>query len=147
MFCTSKNSKCQDLPKFEFGWGGGSVPVKTQSAKICLNLNGKGGILYQIPEQGVLANLSTKFALPLSGGLCITVVSHILRMWRLITRQADSVFSIITVLVWVLGRVFHNVSLRFISQSLRFDYFPGKQFNSSQSLSEHTVTFNIQPSV
>ena len=26
VFCTSHNSKCQDLPKFEFGGGGGSVP-------------------------------------------------------------------------------------------------------------------------
>ena len=33
---------------------------------------GGGDVLYQIPEQGVLANLSTNFALPLSGILCIT---------------------------------------------------------------------------
>ena len=35
----SQNPKCQDLPKFQFG-GGGFWKVKTQSAKICLNLNG-----------------------------------------------------------------------------------------------------------
>ena len=39
----SKNSKCQDLPKFEFsGAGGYSTELKSQkllSAKICLNLN------------------------------------------------------------------------------------------------------------
>ena len=57
-FCTSQNSKCQDVPKFQFFWGGG----------------GARGVLYQIPEQGVLANLSTNFALPLSGSL---------RIWRL----------------------------------------------------------------
>ena len=58
------NSKCQDLPKFQFGCsvvvklkvprsgqlligGGGecSVVVKTQSAKICLNFNWGGGVL------------------------------------------------------------------------------------------------------
>ena len=45
---------CQDLPKFQFS-GEGVVFV-----------------LYQIPEQGVLTNLSTNFALPLSGSPCIT---------------------------------------------------------------------------
>ena len=52
------NSKCQDLPKSQFSvgegaGGGGSVVVKTQSAKICLNFNfrGRGVVLYQIPEQ------------------------------------------------------------------------------------------------
>ena len=107
MFCSSQKSKCKDLPKFEFGGGRGcSVVVKTQSAKICLNLNfrrgggrcsvivktqsakicltlnwggcsvvvrtqnakiwpnggggGRGGVLYQIPEQGLLANLVKK---------------------------------------------------------------------------------------
>ena len=91
VFCTSQ--KCQDLPKIQFSWGGGwgglsgmggcSVSVKTQSPKICLNFNfrglGGGGLLYQIPEQGVLANLSANFALPLSGNLCITdSLSHVL---------------------------------------------------------------------
>ena len=91
----------QDLPKFQFGEGerglGGVLEVKSQSAKICLNFNfqgggggvlkvkpqsakiclnfnfqGGGGVLNQIPEQDVLRNLSTHFALPLSGSLCIT---------------------------------------------------------------------------
>ena len=31
-----------------------------------------GGVLNQIPEQGVVRNLSTNFALPLSGSFCIT---------------------------------------------------------------------------
>ena len=52
MFLPSQKSKCQDLANFSFP--------------------GKGGALYQIPEQGVLANLSRNFALPLSGSPCIT---------------------------------------------------------------------------
>ena len=46
----------------------------TPKSKICLNFNfqGGGGVLNQIPEQGVVRNLSTNFALPLSGSLCIT---------------------------------------------------------------------------
>ena len=51
VFCSSQNSKRQDLAKFSFGGG---------------------EVLYQIPEQGVLANLSTNFAWPLSGSPCIT---------------------------------------------------------------------------
>ena len=51
VFCTSQNSKCQDLSKFQF--------------------SREGGVLYQIPEQGVLANLSKNFALPFSGSPCI----------------------------------------------------------------------------
>ena len=36
----SQNPKCQDLPKFQFPREGGcSGVVKTQSAKICLNVN------------------------------------------------------------------------------------------------------------
>ena len=45
----SQDSKCQDLPKFQFsrGWGGGGVlesqnPSKP-SVKICLNFNFQGG--------------------------------------------------------------------------------------------------------
>ena len=73
---------CQDLPKFQFlgGGGGGVLEVKSQSAKICLNLNFQVGgvVLNQIPEQGVVRNFSTHFALPLSGSLCITdSLSHI----------------------------------------------------------------------
>ena len=51
------------------------LEVKFQSAKICLNFNfqrGGEGVLNQIPEQGVVRNLSTNFALPLSGSFCIT---------------------------------------------------------------------------
>ena len=69
-----QNPKCHDLPKFQYWGGWGVLEGKTQSAMICLNFNlgGGAGVLNQIPEQGVLRNLSTKFALPLSGSLCIT---------------------------------------------------------------------------
>ena len=44
----SQNPKCQDLPKFQWGGEGArvllcQVKVKTQSAKICLNFNFRGG--------------------------------------------------------------------------------------------------------
>ena len=75
MFCTSQNSKCQDLPKFQF-LGRGMFCI-SQNSK-CQDLpkfqsifRGRGGVLYQIPQQGVLANLSKNFALPLSGSPCI----------------------------------------------------------------------------
>ena len=78
MFLPSQKSKCQDLPKSELG--GCSCQVKSQSAKICLNLNWGGGcscqvksqsakiwptfhfqggraVLYQIPEKGVLLSI------------------------------------------------------------------------------------------
>ena len=70
----------QPMPKFQFLGGGEGLlfwKSKTQSAMICLNFKfflGGGGraVLNQIPEQDVLRNLSTNFALPLSGSLCIT---------------------------------------------------------------------------
>ena len=97
----SQNSKCQDLPKFQFSGGGGVLEVKSQSAKICLNFNffgGGGGVLNQIPEQGVVRNLSTNFSLPLSGSLCITdsVSDTTLRMWRLIGFWLSQQFIMIT---------------------------------------------------
>ena len=50
------------------------LEVKYQIAKICLNFNlgGGGGVLNQIPEQGVVRIFSTNFALPVSGSLYIT---------------------------------------------------------------------------
>ena len=43
----SQNPKCQDLPKFQFLGGGLGVfwKVKTQSAKIYLNFNWGGAVL------------------------------------------------------------------------------------------------------
>ena len=40
VFLDSQNSKCQDLSREGYSW-----VVKTQSAKICLNLNGGGAFL------------------------------------------------------------------------------------------------------
>ena len=48
-----KYSKCQDLPKFQFG-AGGVLKVNTQSAKICLNFNflaGDGGSILKANSQ------------------------------------------------------------------------------------------------
>ena len=71
--CSGKGQIWTQERKLEFG-GRVFWKVKTQSSKICLNFNflGEGGILKQIPEQGVLRILSTNFALPLSVCLCIT---------------------------------------------------------------------------
>ena len=46
VFRNWKVTKCQDLPKFQFSGGGGgySETEKSQSAKICLNFNFRGGI-------------------------------------------------------------------------------------------------------
>ena len=100
----SHNPKCKDLPKFELG--GVSWKVKTQSAKICLNLNfrgegcvfwkvktqsakicpnfnfGGGCVRNQIPEQGCFEQFGQKF-LEASLACASQIVSHILRMWRL----------------------------------------------------------------
>ena len=53
----NQNSKCQDLPKFQFSGGGGGTlsQVKTQSAKICLNSNFQGGGLLYCSESGALS--------------------------------------------------------------------------------------------
>ena len=76
----SQNSKYQDLAKFQLGERGGGV-LPSQNSK-CQDLakfqfsggrGGKGsGLNFRISEQGVLPNLSTKSALPLSGSLWIT---------------------------------------------------------------------------
>ena len=60
-----KYSKCYDLPKFQFFWGerySGVRTENTQSAKICLNFIGGGGLWSEIPERGSLENLDTNFA-------------------------------------------------------------------------------------
>ena len=54
-YSRSQNSKCQDLPKFQFfQWGrGGTLEVTTQSAKICLNFNFLGGGTLEVKTQSV----------------------------------------------------------------------------------------------
>ena len=74
-----KYSKCQYLPKFQFsGGGGGILESNTQSAKIWS----------EIPERGSLENLDTNllFEVSVQKPACASqIVSHILRMWRLIS--------------------------------------------------------------
>ena len=96
MFCPSQNSKCQEMPKFQFpggergeaGGGGSSVLVKTQRAKICLNFNSQRGRwcgwgVFCTKFQNrvfwpIWSRNSGKPSLPLH-----QIVSHILHMWRL----------------------------------------------------------------
>ena len=59
----SQNSKCQDLPKFQFFWGG------------------RGGSVLRV---GHSQNFEPNFQ-PLQLATASQIVSHILRMWRLIT--------------------------------------------------------------
>ena len=65
--CTlpSQDSKCQDLPKFQF-LGGILCQVKTQSTKICLNFNfrggrGVGGTLCQVKTKSAKICLNFNF--------------------------------------------------------------------------------------
>ena len=62
----SQNSKCQDLPKFQFQWGGG----------------GEGTLLFW--EYQYSQNFEPNFQ-PLQQAHASQIVSHILRMWRLMT--------------------------------------------------------------
>ena len=64
VFCSSQNSKCQDLPKFQLG--GCSVVVKTQSAKICLNFNFRRGGVFctKFQNRDILENLVKNFWKP-----------------------------------------------------------------------------------
>ena len=107
----SQNSKCQDLPKFQF-WGGRGVfwNVKTQIAMICLNFNFRGGgsgTKFQF--RGKLSNLVKNFwkpSLPLHHK-----VSHILRMWRLISAHVLKICTKTTFL-----NVFFRKWLEILSQ-------------------------------
>ena len=67
-----QNSKCQDLTKFQFG--GGEAGFEKSKLKVPRSdlISIGGGVLDEIPEQVVLADLSTNSALPLSGSPCIT---------------------------------------------------------------------------
>ena len=107
-----KYSKCQDLPKFQ--WGGGVLKSNTQSAKICLNLNYQGGgysevkyskcqdlPIFQFSGGGGRGTLEPNSRTGVFWSIwteiyCLRstvqkpasasqIVSHILRMWRLIT--------------------------------------------------------------
>ena len=79
---------------FNFQGRGQYCGVKTentQSAKICLNFNfrrGGGALWSEIPQRGSLENLDTNllFEVSVQKPACASqIVSHKLRMWRLIT--------------------------------------------------------------
>ena len=84
------------LPPATVGRGGRGILLKsnTQSAKICLNFNFRGvggggygglGVFWnQISEQGVLENLVKNLPCVQKPACVSQMVSHILRMWRLI---------------------------------------------------------------
>ena len=80
--------KCQDLSKSAFWRGGGGVGGPDQSAKICRNLHW-GGAHTNIPQMlgggGLSSNFEPKI---LATGMCSAsqIVSHTLRVWRLINR-------------------------------------------------------------
>ena len=82
------------MPRYR-GWRGcegvysGVKTENTQSAKICLNFNFQGGgaLWSEIPQRGSLENLDTNllFEVTVQKIACASqIVSHILRMWRLI---------------------------------------------------------------
>ena len=86
MFCPSQNLKCQDLPKFQFPGEGVFCPSQNSKCQDLANFSFRGGgEVCSVPEQGVLANLSKKFALSCHflETFASQIVSHILRMWRL----------------------------------------------------------------
>ena len=108
----SQNSKCQDLPKFQFSGGGVGVTlcqVKTQSAKICLNFNFRGRG-YSLPSQNSKCQDLPKFQFSRGGGralfrewghsrnfepnftvqpeTCLCITDSLPHMWRLMKAQA-----------------------------------------------------------
>ena len=81
-YSETEKSKCQDLPKFQFFWGGGYS--ETEKSK-CQDLpkfqfSDGGGVF---PSKLWSGRFGPKFTVRPETCLCITVVSHILRMWRL----------------------------------------------------------------
>ena len=104
-----KYSNCQDLPKLQLGGilksntqsakiclnfnlGGGILKSNTQSAKIYLNFNfrrGGGGTLEPNSRTGVFWRIWTKIYClrsTVQKPACASqIVSHILRMWRLMS--------------------------------------------------------------
>ena len=78
--CQVKTQSAKICLDFYFrmgGWWGTLCKVKTQSAKICLNFNFRGGGIFEPNFQ------------PLQLATASQIVSHILRMWRLINLVCD----------------------------------------------------------
>ena len=84
-YSETEKSKCQDLHG-----GGGILKLKSQSAKISDNFHFRegGGILKLYFRIGVYCRIWTKISTTPAGS-CITVVSHILRMWRLTNLSSE----------------------------------------------------------
>ena len=95
-YSETEKSKCQDLPKFQFSGGGGGGEggySETEKSK-CQDLPkfqfwGEGGVFQSKLWSG---KFGPKFTVRPETCLCITVVSHILRMWRL-TRMCKADIS------------------------------------------------------
>ena len=86
----------------DFGGYTGVKTENTQSAKICLNFNfrggGRGALLSEIPQRGSLENLDTNllFEVSVQKPACASqIVSHILRTWRLIMK-VDNILKKVT---------------------------------------------------
>ena len=89
-YSETEKSKRQDLPKFQFSGGvfwNWKVKVP-RSAQISI-FRGGGSILKLYFRIGVFCRIWTKISTTPAGS-CITVVSHILRMWRLINPLISS---------------------------------------------------------
>ena len=85
-----KSQSAKICPNFNFRGGGGILKLKSQSAKISDNFHfrgGGGGILKLYFRIGVFCRIWTKISTTPAGS-CITVVSHILRLWRLMRTHA-----------------------------------------------------------
>ena len=77
------------------GAWGGILKLKSQSAKICLNFNfrgGGGGPGCVFRSKLWSGKFGPKFTVRPETCLCITVVSHILRMWRLIKSISQGIY-------------------------------------------------------
>ena len=70
---------------FRNGGGYSGVNFGHPKSEVFWNGGGGGGAFWSsIPERGFLENLDHEFTVQPETCLCITVVCHILRMWRLI---------------------------------------------------------------
>ena len=65
--------------------GGGILQLKSQSAKISDNFHFRGGGYSLLQNRGKLYNFGPNFQ-PLQQAHASQIVSHMLRMWRLITQ-------------------------------------------------------------
>ena len=87
----SQNPKCQDLAKFQFSGERGVLESQNPKCQDLakFQLGGGGGFGTKFQNRGVLSNLVKKI---LEANVAFTsqIVSHILRMWRLMKQLCDS---------------------------------------------------------